>query len=61
MSDESGQYWLRISDGKVVRADEARADERLGPYATEAEARAGLAALHERERRKNAEDDAWNN
>lgn len=61
MSDEDGQYWLRVSDGQVVRANEARAADRLGPYASEAEARAGLAALHERERRKNAEDEAWNN
>ncbi len=62
MSDaqDDDQFWLRVSDNKVVRASEARADERIGPYATEEDAKRGLEELHERERRKQAEDDTWN-
>lgn len=57
---DDGKFWLRISDGKVIRAHESRADERLGPYDTEEEAANGLAALKERERRLEAEDEEWN-
>lgn len=53
------KWWLRVSDGKVIRAGEAKASERLGPYDTPEEAANGLAALHEREERLEQEDREW--
>lgn len=53
------KWWLRISDGKVIRAGEAKANERLGPYDTPEEAANGLTALHEREERLEQEDREW--
>lgn len=52
------KFWLRVSDGKVIRAHEAKASERLGPYDTEEEAARGLETLKEREERLRAEDEA---
>lgn len=60
MSSGDDKYWLRISDGKVIRASEAKANERLGPYDTPEEAANGLAALREREERLEEEDREWN-
>ena len=60
MAEGDDKYWLRVSDGKVIRASESRADERIGPYDTYEQAQHGLEALHERNRRMDAEDRAWN-
>lgn len=60
MADTNDQkWWLRVADGKVIRAGEAKASERLGPYDTPEEAAAGLTSLHEREERLEREDRAW--
>ncbi|WP_134324469.1 hypothetical protein [Cumulibacter soli] len=53
------KWWLRVADGKVIRAHEAKASERLGPYDTPEEAANGLAALHSREERLSEEDREW--
>lgn len=57
---DDDKYWLRVSDGKVIRASEAKASERLGPYDTPEEAANGLNSLHEREERLEEEDREWN-
>lgn len=56
---DDDKWWLRVADGKVIRASEAKASERLGPYDTPEEAAGGLAALHEREERLELEDREW--
>ena len=56
---DDNKYWLRVSDGKVIRASEAKASERMGPYDTPEEAANGLNALHEREEKLDEEDRKW--
>ena len=53
------KWWLRVADGKVIRANEAKASERMGPYDTPEEAANGLIALREREERLQQEDREW--
>ena len=60
MTEGDDKFWLRVSDGKVIRASESKAEDRLGPYDTAEEAANGLQALHEREERKEREDRDWN-
>lgn len=57
---DDDKYWLRVSDGKVIRASEAKASERLGPYDSPEEAAQGLETLHKREERLEEEDKEWN-
>lgn len=59
VDSDDNKWWLRVSDGKVIRAAEAKASERLGPYDTREEAANGLAALHDREERLQREDRQW--
>ena len=60
MTEGDDKFWLRVSDGKVIRASESKAEDRLGPYDTAEEAANGLNALHEREAKLEAQDRAWN-
>ncbi len=52
MSDE--QWYWSLKDHRVVRGDEVKATDRLGPYATREEAANAMGEVAER-------NDAWEN
>lgn len=56
---DDNKWWLRVADGKVIRASESKSSERIGPYDSPEEAAQGLAALHAREERLEGEDREW--
>lgn len=58
-SEGGASYWFCLKHNKVEREDGCAAEFRIGPYATEGEAHRGLETIHNREKRKQAEDEAW--
>lgn len=58
MSDDEWYYSLK--DGRVVRADEARAAERLGPYPDRESAERALELARERTESADRADREWN-
>ncbi len=54
-------FWYNVDTGKVEDDDHrSRGEQVLGPYATEAEARAALDRAHANTDKWDAEDRAWN-
>lgn len=55
-------WWYNLKHGTVESDDSDTPNtDRLGPYGSKEEAESALARIHERERGKQAEDDAWEN
>lgn len=52
-------YWWCLEHGRVEGDGEDRGEVRLGPYDTEAQAARALETLHERDRERDAQDEAW--
>jgi hypothetical protein len=53
-------FWYNVDTGKVETDDtRSRGEQVLGPYASEAEARAALDTAHKRTEQWDAEDRAW--
>lgn len=59
MSDDDGWYYSLV-DGKVVRADEVRAVDRLGPYPDRETAARALEIARERTEANDRDDRQWN-
>ena len=54
-------FWYNVDTGQVeTDENRSRGEQVLGPYATEAEARAALETAHARTEKWDAEDRAWN-
>ena len=54
-------FWYNVDTGQVeTDENRSRGEQVLGPYATEAEARAALDTAHARTEKWDAEDRAWN-
>lgn len=54
------QYWFNVTTGQVESDDNrSRADEVLGPYASEAEAALALATARARTEKWDAQDREW--
>jgi hypothetical protein len=58
MSDEEWYYSLK--DGRVVKAEEVRAADRLGPYPDKETAARALEIARERTEANDAADREWN-
>ncbi len=56
---EDGQYWFCLNHHRVEGQDGCAYQDRLGPYATEAEAARALEKVEERNREWD-EDPSWN-
>lgn len=54
-----GQYFWCLKHSRVEREDGCAAKDRIGPFASAAEAERGLETMHAREKSKEAEDEAW--
>ena len=53
-------FWYNVDTGQVESDDNrSRGEQVLGPYATEAEARAALDTAHKKTEQWDAEDRAW--
>lgn len=52
--DEDTQYYYSLNSHRVVRADEEKSADRLGPYATRADAENAMREVQQR-------NDAWDN
>ena len=62
MGDEVGRntaFFYNIKTGQVEEEGQSKATELLGPYPDRESAANALAAAHEREQRKQAEDQSW--
>ena len=54
-------FWYNVDSGQVETDDtRSRGEQVLGPYATEAEARAALDTAHKRTEQWDSEDRDWN-
>jgi hypothetical protein len=54
-------FWYNVDTGQVeTDENRSRGEQVLGPYATEAEARAALDTAHAKTEKWDAEDRAWN-
>jgi hypothetical protein len=58
MSDE--QWYFSLKDGRVVRADEVRAADRLGPYPDRESAARAQEIARERTEANDRADREWN-
>jgi hypothetical protein len=54
------EWYYRLTDGKVVRAEEARAADRLGPYPDRETAARALEIARERTEAADRADREWN-
>jgi hypothetical protein len=54
-----GPFFFNLRTGRVEGPEGARADERLGPYATREEAERALQSARERTERWDEEDRRW--
>ncbi len=53
-------FWYNVDTGQVESDDNrSRGEQVLGPYATEAEARAALDTAHKKTEQWDAQDRAW--
>ena len=53
-------FWYNVDTGQVeTEVNRSRGEQVLGPYATEAEARAALDTAHKKTEQWDAEDRAW--
>ena len=53
-------FWYNVDTGQVeTDENRSRGEQVLGPYATEAEARAALDTAHKKTEKWDAEDRAW--
>ena len=59
--DYDERWYFNVDSGKAEKGPAKRGflESRLGPYESQAEAERGLAELKAREKRKDAEDQAW--
>jgi hypothetical protein len=54
-------FWYNVDSGQVeTDENRSRGEQVLGPYATEAEARAALDTAHKRTEQWDSEDRDWN-
>jgi hypothetical protein len=56
-----GPWYYNVKTGAVVQEGEAPSKDRLGPFATRAEAAKAFDTIRRGEARKSADDTAWNN
>ncbi len=55
------RFWYNVDTGQVETDDNrSRGEQVLGPYATEAEARAALDTAHKKTEQWDSEDRDWN-
>jgi hypothetical protein len=57
--DSADQWWYSLKDGRVVRAHEARAADRLGPYPDRESAERALELARERTEANDRADREW--
>lgn len=57
--DEAGDWYFNTITGEVEHHKRSRGMDLLGPYPDEATARRAVEIAHERNRRADAEDAAW--
>ena len=58
-ADPAGGWYFNVITGKVEHHDRSRGSDLLGPYPDEATAARALEIAHERTRKADAEDAAW--
>lgn len=58
-SGEPEEFWFCLTHHRVEGRDGCRSADRLGPYATEAEAARALERVQERNEAWKAQDDEW--
>ncbi|MBA3278794.1 MAG: SPOR domain-containing protein [Geodermatophilaceae bacterium] len=56
-----GPWYYNVKTGALVQEGEAPSKDRLGPFATRAEAAKAFDTIRKGEARKSADDTAWNN
>lgn len=62
MTDSENSFFWCVKHSRVETGDDmCRAENRLGPYATESEAQQAMQRVDERNKEREAEDDRWEN
>lgn len=60
MSEDENSFWYCLKHHRVEGYDGCKNADRIGPFATEAEAGRALQTVAERNKRYDAEDAEWN-